>query len=139
MLRFRRTLEPDAYVAFGRCSIRIFLALSIAVTLLLTVLVALTVSHARQGHSNVSWQQHHAECHLLPEELYHRDRFRAIRGRITDEQGKPIREALVRCVKLESLLELAKTGTPSIATWAVPIDAETTTNDDGRYDQFMST
>lgn len=22
MLRFRRTLEPDAYVAFGRCSIR---------------------------------------------------------------------------------------------------------------------
>jgi len=118
----------------GFLSSRAFWALSIAVALLLTVLVALSVANSRQDPSHAAWRQHHEECHRIPEEFYHRDRFRAIQGRITDEDGKPIRAALVRCVKLESLLALAKTGAPSPATWAVPIEAETTTNDEGRYE-----
>jgi len=113
---------------------RAFWALSVAVTLLLTVMVAISVANSRQDLSHAAWRQHHEECHRLPEELYHRDRFRAIQGRITDEDGKPIRAALVRCVKLESLIELAKAGAPSLATWAVPIEAETTTNDEGKYE-----
>ena len=88
----------------------------------------------RREHSYAAWRRHHEECQRLPEGLYHRDRFCAISGRVTDEEGKPIREALVRCVKLESLLELAKAGTPSPTTWAVPIEAGTTTNDEGTYE-----
>ena len=115
-------------------SSRALMAFSIAVTLLLTVLVALSLAHTRREHSYAAWRRHHEECQRLPEGLYHRDRFCAISGRVTDEEGKPIREALVRCVKLESLLELAKAGTPSPTTWAVPIEAGTTTNDEGRYE-----
>jgi hypothetical protein len=115
-------------------SSRALLAAAIAVALLLTVLVALSLAHARPNPSDVAWRQHHEECHRLPEELYHRDRFRAIRGRITDEEGKPVHGALVRCVKLESLLALAKAGAPSPAKWAVPIEAETNTNGEGRYE-----
>ena len=74
------------------------------------------------------------QCHNLPEELYHRDRFRAIRGRVSDEDGKPVAGAVVRCVKLESLVELAKAGAPSPLSWSVPIEAETRTDENGRYD-----
>ena len=54
-----------------------------------------------------------AEFSALPDALYRLDRFRAIRGRVTDDEGKPVSRALVRCVKVESLVEVAKAGTPA--------------------------
>ena len=46
----------------------------------------------------------------------------------------PSRGAVVRCVKLESLVGLAKAGAPSPLSWSVPIEAETRTDENGRYD-----
>ncbi len=100
----------------------------------LGVLIALAIAEATGTHSDAAWRKHHEECQRLPEELYHRDRFRAIRGRVIDAEGKPVPKALVRCVKLESLVNLAKAGLPTSAKWIVPIEAETTTNDEGAYD-----
>jgi hypothetical protein len=86
------------------------------------------------GDSNAGWAAHRAEIGELPESLYHYDRFRAIRGRVTDEEGKPVEGALVRCVKVESLVDVAKAGTPSASGWKVPIEAKISTGADGRYE-----
>ncbi len=100
----------------------------------LAVLVSLSIAQASGSRSNAVWRKHHEDSHKLPDELFHRDRFRAIRGRISDEDGKPVPGALVRCVRLESLVELARTGLPSASKWTLPIEAETTANDQGRYE-----
>ncbi len=99
-------------------------------------LVALSVAGAKSGGgvSNAAWAAHRAEIRKLPEELFHLDRFRAIRGRVTDPDGKPVAGALVRCAKVESLVELAKGGTPSSSGWTVPIEAEISTGQDGTYE-----
>jgi hypothetical protein len=86
------------------------------------------------GDSNAGWAAHRAEIREIPESLYHHDRFRAIRGRVTDEDGKPVAGALVRCVKVESLVELANDWTPTSSGWKLPIEAERSTGEDGRYD-----
>jgi hypothetical protein len=51
-----------------------------ATTLGVVVLVALSVRAAPAKRDATLWLAHHRECDKLPEELYHRDRFRAIRG-----------------------------------------------------------
>ena len=66
--------------------------------------------------------------------MYHRDRFRAIRGRVADADGRPIAGALVQCVRLEGPVDLARAGPPPPAKWCVPIEAETRTDDRGRYE-----
>ncbi len=102
----------------------------------LLALVALSLAGANSGGgvSNAAWAKHRAEIRKLPEELYHLDRFRAIRGRVTDADGKPVAGALVRCAKVESVVELAKGGTPSSSGWTVPIEAEISTGQDGTYE-----
>jgi hypothetical protein len=100
----------------------------------LAVLVSLSIAQASGSRSNAVWRKHHEDSHKLPDELFHRDRFRAIRGRVSDEDGKPVPGALIRCVRLESLVELARAGVPSASKWTLPIEAETTTNEQGRYE-----
>jgi len=99
-------------------------------------LIAISVARTNSGggNSNAAWAKHRAEIRKLPEGLYHLDRFRAIRGRVTDADGKPVAGALVRCAKLESLVELAKTGAPTLSKWKVPIEVETSTGEDGSYE-----
>jgi hypothetical protein len=77
------------------------------------------------GRRNLARAKHRAEIRDLPDELYPRDRCRAIRGNVMDADGKPISGAIVRCVIVESLVEPARPGGPAAAKWAIPIDAET--------------
>lgn len=114
--------------------VRAVIATGAAITAAVVALVALSVRAAPAGRTATSWLAHHHECHKLPEELYHRDRFRAIRGHVTDEDGKPVAGAVVRCVRLESLVALAKAGAPSPVSWSIPIEAETKTDEEGRYE-----
>ena len=111
-------------------------ALLAAACVPLPVLVALSFAGANSGggNSNAGWAAHRAEITELPESLYHYDRFRAIRGRVTDEDGKPVAGALVRCVKVESLVDVAKAGMPTASGWKLPVEAEITTGRDGRYE-----
>jgi Carboxypeptidase regulatory-like domain len=104
------------------------------VWLLLGLLIVLSLRESRGGASNATWEKHRAEIRKLPEDLYHHDRFRAIRGRVTGPEGKPVAGALVRCVRVESLVDLAKTGAPRAAAWMIPVEAQTTTGSDGTYE-----
>ena len=73
----------------------------------------------------------------IRESAYHRDRFRAIRGRVTDEDGKPVAGALVRCVRVENLRRgsQGRSASPdSSSGWKLPIEAELRTSEDGTYD-----
>jgi hypothetical protein len=106
----------------------------IGIAMAMAVLVSLSIAQASGSRSNAVWRKHHEDSHKLPDELFHRDRFRAIRGRVSDEDGKPVAGALVRCVRLESLVELARAGVPSASTWRLPIEAETTADEQGRYE-----
>lgn len=100
----------------------------------LGVLIALSIAEATPTRSAAAWRRHHEQCHQLPEELYHRDRFRVVRGRVVDEQGQPIAKALVRCARVESLVNLGRVAHPTAATWRVPIEAETATDESGSYE-----
>jgi hypothetical protein len=86
------------------------------------------------GASNATWEKHRAEIRTLPDDLYHRDRFRAIRGCVTGPEGKPVAGALVRCARVESLVELAEAGAPRASAWMIPVEAQTTTGTDGTYE-----
>jgi hypothetical protein len=113
--------------------VRAVMATGAAITVGVVALVALSVRAAPASRTAASWLAHHHECHKLPEELYHRDRFRAILGHVADEDGKPVAGASVRCVRLENLVEL-KAGPPSPLSWSIPIEAETKTDERGQYE-----
>ena len=51
-----------------------------------------------------------------------------------DEDGKPVVGALVRCVRVESLVELAKEWLPTSSGWKLPVEAEISTGQDGKYE-----
>jgi Carboxypeptidase regulatory-like domain len=101
----------------------------------LAAVVAFSLAGANSGGaSNAGWAAHRAEIRKLPESVHHHDRFRAIRGRVTNEDGKPVAGALVRCVRVESLVEVAKGAPPDSSGWKLPIEAELRTGEDGSYD-----
>ncbi len=105
------------------------------VPLLALVAISLARTNAEGGGiRNAAWAAHRAEIRKLPEGAYHLDRFRAIRGRVTDADGKPVAGALVRCARVESLVELAKGGAPSSSGWTIPIETEISTGEDGTYE-----
>jgi hypothetical protein len=56
-----------------------YAAISGAGTLCLStgLLVMLSLRESRGGTSNAAWERHRAEIRGLPEERYHRDRFRS--------------------------------------------------------------
>ena len=109
-------------------------AASAVVWVSLALVIIVSLSQLKGGTSNAAWEKHRAEIRALPDELYRRDRFRAIRGRVADSEGKPVSGALVRCVRIESLVELAKAGMPNASRWTVPIEAEVTTDSAGNYE-----
>ena len=118
-------------------SLRILAVATAVAWVPLLALVAFSLAHSNSkgaGVSNAAWAKHRAEIRKLPEGAYHLDRFRAIRGRVTDADGKPVAGALVRCAKVESLVELAKGGTPASSGWTIPIEVETSTGEDGSYE-----
>jgi len=110
------------------------LAASVVVAVAVPVLVVLSLAQGACSRSNEIWRAHHEACHRIPEELYHRDRFRALKGRVTDPDGRPLAGALVRSAKLESLVELARGEPPVPSKWTVPIEAEIRTDERGRYE-----
>ena len=120
-----KTRQISARALFGAATI---------VAVAIPVLVLLSLAQGAGSRAKEIWRAHHEACHGIPEEVFHRDRFRAIRGRVTDGDGQPVAGALVRCARLESLIELAMAGAPAAAGWSVPIEAETRTDDRGRYD-----
>lgn len=110
------------------------LSASVVIGLLMAVMVTLSIAQGTVRPSTEVWRAHHEACHRIPEEAYHRDRFRAVEGRVSDENGQPVAGALVRSARLESLVELARGGSPSPSRWNVPIETETRTDEHGRYE-----
>ena len=56
-------------------------------------------------------------------------------GVSADEDGIPGRRCkLVQCVKVASLVELARDWMPTSSGWTVPIEAQVSTNDEGKYE-----
>ena len=131
-----RAITGSVGPVIRRAAVPAVLAVSAVVAVAIPVLVVLSLAQAAGGRSNAVavWRAHHEACHQIPEEVYHRDRFRAIKGRVSDNDGQPIAGAVVRCVKLESLVELARGGAPAPSNWAIPIEVETKTDDRGRYE-----
>ncbi|HZW35217.1 MAG TPA: carboxypeptidase-like regulatory domain-containing protein, partial [Isosphaeraceae bacterium] len=129
-----RAIVESARPGLRRAAVPVVLASSVIIAVALTVLVALSLAQGAGSRSNEIWRAHHEACHRIPEEVYHRDRFRALKGRVTDPDGQPIAGALVRCARLESLVELARGAPPLPSKWNVPIEAETRTDDRGRYE-----
>ncbi len=116
-------------------SLRLFAVAATVVWVPLLVLVAFSLAHANSGgDSYAAWTKHRALIRALPDAPYRLDRFRAIRGRVTDSEGKPVSGALVRCTKVESFIELAKDWMPTSAGWTLPIEAEISTGEDGTYE-----
>ena len=127
-------LRPIIGSGLRRAVVPAVLAASLAVAVAIPALLLPSRAQGAGGRSIEVRKAHHEACHRIPEEVYHRDRFRAIKGRVTDPDGQPIAGALVRCARLESLVELARGAPPLPSKWNVPIEAETRTDDRGRYE-----
>ncbi len=117
-----------------RWSNRAFLALFASLMLATTALVVASItSETKNPNSLRIWREHHERCLTTPDGSYQYDRFRAIKGRITDPDGKPVTGAMVRCSRVMDLSQLAKIGDLSDSKWVVPIHAEMRAASDGRY------
>lgn len=86
-----------------------------------------------------AWLTHRDHCRKFSEELYRRDRWRAVRGYVTDKDGRPVVGALVQSVRLTSILELVKAGSPTLGGWhgwhdLLLVETETLTDEAGRYE-----
>jgi hypothetical protein len=99
-----------------------------------SVLVVQAMREADAGPSEGVWRDHHAASHEIPGEAYHLDRFRALRGGVTDTEGRPVGGAFVRSVRIEDLVGLAENGPPASPCWVLPIEAETRSDARGRYE-----
>ena len=134
MFNTPRAVASDRAGTLGR-GLKLLFATAACLTLAVAALIAASpLAPGSVDRGRTDWDAHRQVCRGLPEELYHRDRFRAIKGRVTDEDGKPVVGASVRCAGLESLSRLAGAGKPSSSIWSIPIEAEVRTGDDGSYD-----
>ena len=99
------------------------------------VVLAATSLTQRSSESAVkqAWQRHRDESRATPEEAYRQDRFRAIQGRITNTLGEPIIGAIVRCSRVDRMLDLARLGALTNSKWYVPIEATAVAGADGTY------
>lgn len=104
------------------------------VALVATVLVVDASGRQDARTSLEAWRRHHAECLKTPEEVYHRDRARAVRGVVRDARGIPAAGALVRSVTLPSLLRLFESGPPSPESWPALVETETRVDEQGHYE-----
>lgn len=81
-----------------------------------------------------AWKRHHDFCLSLPEEMYHKDRSRAVRGRVLDHEGKPVAGGIVRCIGVTALVRLAQAGPPAPPSWSGLVETATQTDAEGRYE-----
>jgi hypothetical protein len=112
-------------------------AISLLFVLVLLVLILvvrmITARESPEGFAQ-AWKEHHEACLQLPEEIFHRDRARAVRGFVRGPDGKPVRGALVQCMKLTSLVQLAQTRPPTSTLWSHLVETATQTDAEGRYE-----
>jgi hypothetical protein len=98
-------------------------------------IVGLSLVAARESPSIESaWRGHRKACLKIPEEVFHKDRSRAVRGVVHDKAGKPVPGGLVRCVRMATLFERAQGGPPTPTLWSGLVEAETRTNPEGLYE-----
>jgi hypothetical protein len=70
----------------------------------------------------------------LPEEIYHQDRWRAVRGYVTDHEGQPVEGTHVQCINLDAILALARRSVSTPEAWQGLVEAETWTDGRGHYE-----
>ncbi len=102
---------------------------------LLSTVLVLASSTIRPSNPNSLrvWREHHERCLATAEKSYRYDRFRAIKGRVTDHDGRPVVGATVRCSRVSDLVSLASISELSPVNWIVPIVAEVRADSSGRY------
>lgn len=101
--KIRSRFQPGALA-------RLALGLALALAAVQGLVVALSLASPRDGGRVAQWHKSRESFQKLPEEVYHLDRFRAVRGRVADENGNPLANAHVRCVKIEALVKLGEIG-----------------------------
>lgn len=79
-------------------------------------------------------RRHRESNRAAPDGAYRKDRSRALHGTVRNASGKPVPGALVRCVRLTSLLALARAGVPAPGSWSGLVETEARTGPDGRYE-----
>jgi Carboxypeptidase regulatory-like domain len=105
-----------------------------ALSLLAVIGASLIVARGPFYPMTAAWQHHHEICLSLPEEIFHRDRSRAVRGFVHGPDGRPISGALVRCLPAISLLRLARSRSLTPEMWSDLVETETHTNAQGNYE-----
>lgn len=117
-----------------KISITSFSAILILALVLAAVSVSMIAARRDPDTLATAWQNHRQACLKSPEEIYHRDRARAVRGIVHASEGKPVPGARVQCVRLTSLLELARRNTTTADLWSGLVETETITDSQGRYE-----
>ena len=114
----------------------LFLAAAAIMCASATALVALSLANAGAGTANskAAWDKHRGRDSETTRNSLSSRPFSRIRGRVTDEAGRPVAKALVRCVSVDSLVQLARSGSSTAPQWRIPIEDETATNEDGAYE-----
>ena len=110
------------------------LGFALVVTTVQGLVVALSIAGPHDGGRVEEWRKRRESFQRIPEELDHLDRFRAVRGRVVDESGKPIASAHVRSVRLDVLVNLGDSRGDLGFLKALPVEAETLTDAQGRYE-----
>lgn len=123
-----------------RAKINLLLRAVIGTTLVISILGPIAIAAVaifrtdRASSGDATWQAHREWCRSLPEELYHQDRWRAVRGYVTDHEGQPIEGVHVQCINLDAILALARRGMPAPDAWQDLVEAETSTDARGHYE-----
>ncbi len=114
---------------------RLALVFALVVATVQGLMVALSIASPRDGGRVEQWRKSRESFQRIPEELYHLDRFRAVRGRVVDETGNPVALAQVRSVRLDELVKMGYSGGGDLGSLkALPVEAETLADDQGRYE-----
>lgn len=125
-------LEESTYNLLAR---RFAIALSSAAAIGILLFVSISLAWPRPFVDGANaWKAHVDSVQSLPDEAYRLDRFRAVRGRVTDPDGKPVAGALVQSIRIDAVVDLAKAGVRSAEDWKIPVEAEVRTDDDGSYE-----
>ena len=97
------------------------------------LIAASIVSGSKNTTALTIWREHLTRCQSASEETYCYDRFRAVKGRVTDAEGGAIPSVTVRCSRVADLAGLTTVGKMSSDKWIVSIFATNQTDAEGRY------
>jgi hypothetical protein len=109
-------------------------AFSVLAVLALTIALKTIAARGAAESFATAWEEHRQACLQLPEEKFHLDRSRAVRGFVRGPDGKPVSGASVQCIRLTSLFQLARSRPVTPALWSHLVDTETQTDSEGRYE-----